>query len=52
MRTRLAVLAAAVVALGMLVREVGRVQDAAYRLVARWPTLPAGVFFGQQRGWP
>ena len=45
-------LVAAVVAIGMLPAEVGRAQDAAYRLVADWPTLGPGVFFGQQRGWP
>ena len=52
MRILLAVLVAAVAAIGMLPPEVGRAQDAAYRLVADWPTLPEGVFFGQQRGWP
>ena len=52
MRILLAVLVAAVAAFGMLPPEVGRAQDAAYRLVADWPTLPPGTFFGQQRGWP
>ena len=52
MRILLTVLVAAVAAVGMLPAEVGRAQDAAYRLVADWPTLGPGVFFGQQRGWP
>ena len=52
MRILLTVLVAAVLAVGMLPPEVGRAQDSAYRLVADWPTLPAGTFFGQQRGWP
>ena len=52
MRILVTGLVAAVVAVGMLPAEVGRAQDSGYRLVADWPTLPSGVFFGQQRGWP
>ena len=31
---------------------IGRAQSASYELVLDWPTLPPGVFFGQQTAWP
>ena len=52
MRILITVLVAAGVAFGMLPPEVGRAQDAAYRLVADWPTLPPGPSSGSSAAGP
>ena len=40
------------VAISILPTVVGHAQSPTYELVATWPTLPSGTFFGQQTGWP
>ncbi len=42
-----------VVAAGLtLTSDLGRAQSPDYQLVADWPRMPPGTFFGQQTGWP
>jgi DNA-binding beta-propeller fold protein YncE len=40
------------VTITILPTVVGRAQSQPYELVASWPALPSGTFFGQQTGWP